>query len=181
MKVTLHVTGLDPDGHQVALLADNGFDDALITQERTGGRGVIEVDVASPLTRDEIRALMAQVGAWTQAQVIAVGPSVLVTAADVAQRIGRTRQNITQLASGTRGPGGWPLPVNPDSRAPLWEWGRVALWLNANLDTDIPDSEIESALTIAWVNTVLWLARDELVLESDDGLRHHARRALRAD
>lgn len=179
-RITLHITGLDSDGHQVALLADHGFDDALITQERAGGRGTIEIDVDGPVTREQVRELISRVGGWTDARVIAVGPSVLVTAADVAERVGRTRQNITQLAAGARGPGGWPHPVNPDARAPLWEWGQVAQWLNTNLDASIPEQEIDSALTIGWINAVLRLARDEVILESDRPLHDQAQRMLHA-
>lgn len=178
--VTLHVCGLDPNGEQIARLVQHGFGDALITREGVTGRGVIEVELDEPLTMARVRAFLSQVGAWSDARVYAVGPSSLVNAADIAQRIGRTRQNIGQYASGARGPGGWPAAVNTGGGAPLWEWGDVARWLNRYLDAGIPGSEIEHADTVAWVNALLRLSNAEHVPDEITRVRANARDALGA-
>lgn len=55
----------------------------------------------------------------------------LVTAADIAERTGRTRQSISMLISGERGPGGFPVPAAGHVRSPLWRWADVAGWMEA--------------------------------------------------
>jgi hypothetical protein len=69
------------------------------------------------------------------AQIISAGlepvavEDELVTAADIAERTGRTRQSISMLISGDRGPGGFPLPAAGHVRSPLWRWADVAGWM----------------------------------------------------
>jgi hypothetical protein len=178
--VTMYVAGLDLEGRKVALLADNGFDDALITQERAGNSGVIELEVDEPITVDLLRRLISLAEGKGEVRVVAVGPSPVVNAADIADRIGRTRQSITQLASGSRGPGGWPTPINPGAGAPLWEWGHVARWLNHHLDCRIPTRDILAADTISWFNTMLRIANAEKVSEDDELIRKQARAIVHA-
>jgi len=52
-------------------------------------------------------------------EVLRVEPDELVSAGDVADRTGRSRQSISSLISGARGPGGWPRPVAGNVRSPL--------------------------------------------------------------
>lgn len=63
-----------------------------------------------------------------QFEVLRVEPDELVAAADIAERTGRSRQSISSLINGSRGPGGWPLPVAGNVRSPLWRWNDVAGW-----------------------------------------------------
>lgn len=176
--VILYITGLDPEGEQIALLADKAFEDALITQDRVGGNGTIELDLDEPMNEAQLRLLMSLVEWKSAARVVAVGPSPLVNAADVALRIGRTRQSITQLASGARGPGGWPTPVNPGAGASLWEWGDVARWLNLHLGCDIPQPEIAAADLVSYANTLLRIANSVYTPEGNEPLREQARASL---
>lgn len=53
----------------------------------------------------------------------------LVSMADIAERTGRTRQSVSMLVSGQRGPGGFPRPAAGNVRSPLWHWVDVAAWL----------------------------------------------------
>ena len=53
----------------------------------------------------------------------------LVSMADIAERAGRTRQSVSMLVSGQRGPGGFPRSVAGNVRSPLWHWADVAAWL----------------------------------------------------
>lgn len=53
----------------------------------------------------------------------------LVSMADIAERTGRTRQSVSMLVSGQRGPGGFPRPTAGNVRSPLWHWADVAAWL----------------------------------------------------
>ncbi|MGH3751970.1 MAG: hypothetical protein ACRDRP_04605 [Pseudonocardiaceae bacterium] len=44
-----------------------------------------------------------------------------LTASEIAERVGRTRQSVALLAHGERGPGGFPAPVaRRCSSSPLW-------------------------------------------------------------
>jgi hypothetical protein len=52
----------------------------------------------------------------------------LVTAKDIADRTGRSRQSISQLIHGHRGPGGFPSPAASHTRSPLWHWNDVVGW-----------------------------------------------------
>jgi predicted DNA-binding transcriptional regulator AlpA len=54
----------------------------------------------------------------------------LVSVADIAERSGRSRQSVRQLADGDRGPGDFPDPVGTVGKAiRVWEWASVDEWL----------------------------------------------------
>ena len=58
-----------------------------------------------------------------------VEPSDLVTSAEIARRLGRSRQSIQQLVSGSRGKGNFPLPVaGVTAKTMLWSWQEVSGW-----------------------------------------------------
>jgi len=57
--------------------------------------------------------------------VLRVEPDDVVSAADIAERTGRSRQSVSSLINGTRGPGGWPRPVAGNVRSPLWRWSDI--------------------------------------------------------
>jgi hypothetical protein len=59
-----------------------------------------------------------------EALVIRVEPDELVTAAEIAQALGRSRESVRLLIFGKRGPGGFPAPASHlRSRGRLWRWG----------------------------------------------------------
>ena len=86
-------------------------------------------------------------------EVQRVEPDDLVSASDVAERTGRSRQSISALISGTRGPGEWPRPVAGNVRSPLWRWNDVAAWFES-LDAS-QKVEKDVAGLIAAVNDLL--------------------------
>jgi predicted DNA-binding transcriptional regulator AlpA len=61
----------------------------------------------------------------------------LVSMADIAGRTGRSRQSVSMLVSGQRGPGGFPRPAAGNVRSPLWHWADVAAWLESNEDASV--------------------------------------------
>lgn len=78
----------------------------------------------------------------------------LVTQAEIARRIGRTRQLVQQYMAGTRGPGGFPAPqCNLKDRVPLWTWCSVSYWLVQN-DMIRPE-ELQNAEAINAINNML--------------------------
>ena len=55
----------------------------------------------------------------------------LVSMAGIAERTSRTRQSVSMLVSGQRGPGDFPHPVAGNVRSPLWHWADVASWFES--------------------------------------------------
>lgn len=67
------------------------------------------------------------------ARVLRVDDCNLVTAADIARRIDRSRQLVHQYMTGQRGPGGFPPPCcHLSENSPLWTWCAVSFWLAQN-------------------------------------------------
>jgi len=62
-------------------------------------------------------------------EVLRIDPDELVWASEIAERTGRSRQNVDQLVRGQRGPGGFPAPATHATRNPLWRWSDVEVWL----------------------------------------------------
>lgn len=64
------------------------------------------------------------------AQVLRVDECDLVTPAEIARRIKRSRQLVAQYINGQRGPGHFPPPeCHLTEGAPLWSWCTVSAWL----------------------------------------------------
>lgn len=86
-------------------------------------------------------------------EVVRFEPDELVSGANIADRTGRTRQSISLLIRGERGPGGWPRPVAGNVRSPLWRWADVAAWFEDFDGSQHVDRE--EAAFLAAVNEVL--------------------------
>lgn len=90
-------------------------------------------------------------------EVLRVEPDEIVSAADIAVRADRSRQSISSLVSGERGPGNWPLPVAGNVRSPLWRWSEVAGWFEDYDGSQAVDRDEAAFLTA--VNEVLGARR----------------------
>jgi hypothetical protein len=85
-----------------------------------------------------------------------------VTQADIARRIGRTRQMVNQYVTGVRGPGSFPKPAyNISEGPPRWDWCEVADWLRQN--NMISRDQAEETHEIALVNEMLNLQKSGFV------------------
>jgi hypothetical protein len=72
----------------------------------------------------------------------------LLTLADIADRIGRSRESIRRYVTGDRGAGGFPPPVNPRrDGVQFYRWIEVVPWLRTRLDIEIEDAD--PALVVA--------------------------------
>lgn len=72
----------------------------------------------------------------------------LVTLADIADRIGQSRESVRRYATGDRGPGAFPPPVNPARDGTVFfRWSEVRPWIEENLNVAIPD--IDPSLVVA--------------------------------
>jgi len=94
-------------------------------------------------------------------QVARVEPDDLVTEAEVARRMKRTRQSVHQIVTGQRGSGGFPQPVaGISSRSPLWRWMDVVEWFRDK--KGLARKAAETAAAVAAINDLLDLRRHKL-------------------
>jgi|LGOV01.1.fsa_nt_gb predicted DNA-binding transcriptional regulator AlpA len=139
-------------------LFESGCDDALLSFR--DGVPYLDFDREAETLREAILSAIINVeGAGIGACVIRVEPDELVTASEIAERTGRSRESIRLLAAGKRGQGGFPPPLRGmKSRTRLWHWGEVALWL-AQRECDLAAPLVEEAHAIAAINGALELRR----------------------
>jgi hypothetical protein len=91
--------------------------------------------------------------------VLHVESDDLLTIADMARRLGRTRESVRLLVEGKRGKGGFPRPVLGTGTWRFWRWAEVLPWLD-----EVPESEVERARVIDAVNAALELRRRSAAL-----------------
>jgi hypothetical protein len=99
------------------------------------------------------------------ADVLRVNTCDLVTPADIARRIDRSRELVSQYIRGERGPGTFPPPecFLADDK-PLWMWCAVSHWLAEN--QIIRPEEHREALFVWVVNE--WLSTERARRESPE-------------
>ncbi|MDG4830467.1 helix-turn-helix transcriptional regulator [Solwaraspora sp. WMMD1047] len=134
-----------PDDNELDALFAAGCDDAAFGAEN--GLPIAEFDREAETMAD---AIATAVRSLDGVGVIAlrVLDQDLITLADVAERIGQSRESVRRYATGDRGPGGFPPPVNPAREGTLfYRWSEVAPWLRHNLAIDVPD--VDPALVMA--------------------------------
>lgn len=127
---TLILEGPDPltDEHLNSLV-DAGCDDAMF-----GARSGVPwaaFDRKAPSLAEAVAGAIRQVeGAVPGLRAVRVEPEELVSAAEIARRVGRTRETVRLWIEAKRGRGNFPPPactVGP--RRTLWRWADVAQWL----------------------------------------------------
>jgi hypothetical protein len=116
------------EGLQDALF-EAGCDDALLGSR--GGVLYLDFDREGASLDDAVLSAIGDVErAGTGRRVVRVESGDLVTAGEIARRVGRSRESIRLYALGRRGPGGFPAPAaRAKSRSPLYRWSDVAGWL----------------------------------------------------
>lgn len=109
-----------------------GCDDATVSMKH--GRLYIDFSRAASSFKDAVISAIKSVdAALPDAHVLRVDECNLVTAAEIARRMGRSRQLVHQYMTGKRGPGGFPPPeCHLADYAPLWAWCAVSEWLVEN-------------------------------------------------
>lgn len=151
-QFTVIVHGADLQSEEaVDALFEAGCDDALIGV--VDGAQYLDFDrQAESFEQAVVSAVAAIESAVPGARVLRIANAGLVSMADIAEKLGRTRESVRTLVSGDRGPGGFPLPVtDPRSRYRLWRWSDVAEWLRSELDLEVPESRgsVETAINSA--------------------------------
>ena len=135
-----------------------GCDDALL-----GSRdGVLFLDFERNST-SLLEAVLSAVSDVHRANnglsVSRVEPDDLVSAAEMARRLHRSRESIRLLIHGERGPGEFPPPIaNLTRKSPIWRWSDVAVWFEAKIG-GLQRSIVAEATELAAVNAALELQR----------------------
>lgn len=134
-----------PTDEQFDALVEAGCDDAIFGVER--GLPIAEFDRSAPTLADAIASAVRAVES-TGLRALRVLDEDLLTLADIADRIGRSRESIRRYATGERSAGGFPPPINPGrDGVTFYRWSEVVRWLNEHLDIDVPDTD--PALVVA--------------------------------
>lgn len=120
--------GLDPEADDFEdRFFQAGCDDATIS--------VIKGSIVLDFTREGKNFAHAVASAFRDvkaagANIVRIEPDTYVNVSDIAERAGMTRQAVSLLVQGVRGPGGFPAPAaRLTTDSPLWEWPSVARWM----------------------------------------------------
>lgn len=97
--------------------------------------------------------------------VLAVEPEELVSQADIAQRRDRSRESVSQLVKGERGPGDFPRAKYFVAERALWLWRDVEDWFDA-YEGHKPQARHEAFIEA--VNAVLAVRRSRPALGSQE-------------
>jgi len=114
-------------------LYEAGLDDASPCTS-PAGRGWLMVSREADNLTAAILSLVADV-AKAGFRAVGIESDDLVSLAAIGQRVGRTRASVSLLASGKRGPGGFPAPASHGAR-PLYSWAAVREWFRAHYGAD---------------------------------------------
>jgi hypothetical protein len=172
---TLILDGLDlEDEQRMNALFEAGCDDALFGLRN--GTPIAEFDREAPSFSEAVMSAIRTVeGVADDLRVVRVEPDDLVTLAVIAERVGRSRQNVQQYASGTRGPGDFPSPLAQiDGSTRVWEWSTVSAWFAEQLG--LPALLGGGPQFIAALNGVLDARRK--IAELTSIIEHHGGDAL---
>ncbi|REK21670.1 MAG: hypothetical protein DWQ45_16865 [Planctomycetota bacterium] len=132
-------------------LFEAGCDDATLSFR--SGRPYLTFSRQERSLRDAILSAINNVRS-AGFDVLRVDVCDLVSQSDIARRIARSRQNVSQYILGQRGSGGFPPPAcNITDEHPLYYWCEVAHWL---YDNDMIRKDVlDEAVDVAVVNAVL--------------------------
>ncbi|MHB1425504.1 MAG: hypothetical protein ACYC3I_20240 [Gemmataceae bacterium] len=138
-------------------LFEAGCDDATLSVQY--GLVYVEFSRKAASLKDAILSAIRDIRkAKIGADVLRVDECDLVTPAEIARRINRSRQLVHQYMTGQRGPGSFPPPVcHLTEKTPLWLWCEVSFWLCQN-DMIRPE-QLQEAEAIAVINNALDLVR----------------------
>jgi hypothetical protein len=152
---TLILEGPDPTTPvNLDSLFSAGCDDA--TFGARDGVFVAEFDRDSPsLIQAVAEALKTIETTIPGLRVVRVEPEELVTAAEIASRTNRSRENVRQFFEGIRGGGDFPRPTAwLSDRTRLWHWAEVSRWFSSRLH-DETETRDDNANLLAVTNALL--------------------------
>ncbi|WP_306215717.1 helix-turn-helix transcriptional regulator [Actinoplanes sp. RD1] len=129
-----------PTDDQLRELFANGRDDATYGVEN--GLPVAEFDREAPTLADAIVSAVREIEA-VNIKAVRIVDQDLMTLADLAERLGLSREAVRRYSTGERGPGEFPPPVSPTrAGATFYRWSEVAPWARTNLGVNVPDVDV---------------------------------------
>ncbi len=157
-------------------LFEAGCDDALLSFR--GGIAYLDFDRQAKNLESAVVSAIRQVEqSGLNLKVKRVEPSDLVTSAEIARRLSRSRQSIQQLISGSRGDADFPIPVaGVTAKTMLWSWQEVTGWF---MDKGkLGDEAVyENAVVLKQINESLEMRENELQLKSINRLVKQLRKS----
>jgi hypothetical protein len=88
-----------------------------------------DFDRQAPMLVEAVAEAIDAIESAGDLRVVRIEPDDLVTASEITERMGRTRESVRLLIAGKRGAGDFPPPVSHlRSRHRLWCWSDVATW-----------------------------------------------------
>ena len=160
---TLVIDGADLQSEEAQnALFEGGCDDA--TFGTIDGVQYAEFDRKAGSYGQALTSAMADIRkAVAGSRVIHVEPDELVTAAEIAERLHRSREWVRLLIIGERGPGDFPAPVSHvRTRSRLWSWPEVLQWVATRYEDefgDVLDRDAQDPRVTAMVNGYLSFRR----------------------
>lgn len=134
--------------------------DSTVSVDRDGCGGLIEFDRES--SDDMFGVIVGAIGQLEDLDlsIQRIEPDALVYAADIAERVGRSRQSVDFLIRGERGPGDFPEPLtHAGSRNPMWRWTDVERWFASYQgEPDDVDARVD-AMMISLANSLIEVRR----------------------
>jgi hypothetical protein len=135
-------------------LYEHGCDDATFSVR--DGVPIADFDREAGDAAAAIWTAVQDVESVNNLRVHHVEPGDLVSVAQLAERTGRSRQSIQQLAAGARGPGTFPTPISGvTERTRLWRWSEVITWWSATYPLELAPAVADLASAIVEVNETL--------------------------
>jgi uncharacterized protein YegP (UPF0339 family) len=133
-----------PTDLQFDALMESGCDDAAFIVDRD--IPLAEFDRDAPTLAHAIATAVRDIEA-AGLKALRVVDGDLLTLADIADRIGRSRETVRRYAVGERGGGGFPPPVTParDGTA-FYRWSEVAAWIKEHVDAAIVGPDVTLVL-----------------------------------
>ena len=126
---TLRLDAADLSDAQVAALYDALPES---TASARDGKAFVELDRDAPTFTDAVVGAIEDIERLPLGlRVVELEPDELVFASEIAQRTSRTKESISLLVEGRRGPGSFPVPVRTVGGHKLWRWRDVAAWFSA--------------------------------------------------
>jgi hypothetical protein len=142
-----------PTEPELDKLFEAGCDDAVFGVER--GLPVATFDRDDETLADAIASAVRALESVGLISLRVIDEDVL-TLADIADRIGQSRESVRRYATGERGSGGFPPPINPGREGTVfYRWSEVVPWLRVNLGLEVEDTDP----ALAMANLVLQARR----------------------
>ncbi|MEU8250759.1 hypothetical protein [Nonomuraea sp. NPDC048916] len=139
----------EPDADEYNQLVEAGMDDCALVG---GSQPYFMCDRESDSLLEAVASVLIQIREVRGLWAVSVAHDDAVTLGDAARRHGgRTQASLRQLASGQRGPGGFPEPLIEADNVSVYSWAEISEWLRTKMGDDIPRGNRDIALADAAV------------------------------